>query len=87
MPETPRREGRTVDRSLLRFLLIAPLLLWPPILIYKDGILAFLPILAGCYGAAFSLVPVEDWRTGLLPFTLGLLGIVVIAFLVREGLL
>jgi len=84
MLETKGNAVHSARQSLIHFFLMAVLLVWPLILIYKDGIFASFPILVGCYGAAFSLTSIEDWCLHVLPTLLPVLGLIVITLVILK---
>jgi hypothetical protein len=72
----------SVLRSLVHPLLIAVLLLWPPILIYRSGLVPSLPVIAGHYWNTHSLISIEDWFLRVLPSALPVLGLIAVTLMI-----
>ena len=73
--------------SLVHPLLIAALLLWFAILIYRNDLVPFLSILAGHYWTVLSWFSIEDWLLRVLPPALPVLGLIVATLVIlREQL-
>jgi hypothetical protein len=71
------KENGFVLRSLSHPLLMAPLLLWPLILIHRKGLVPSLPAFAGLYWTALSLTSIEVWFFRVLPRALPVLSRIV----------
>ena len=63
--------------SIFHFLLCIALLIWPVISLLRDGLPHSLPILVGCFGAAFSMIRTPAWNGHYLSFSLVALGLVL----------
>ena len=73
--------------SLIHPLLIAALLLWFAILIYRNDLVPSLSTLAGHYWTVLSWFSIEDWLLRVLPLALPVLGLMLATLVIlREQL-
>lgn len=74
-------------RSLSHPLLMAALLLWPLILIYRNGLVISLPAFAGYYWTTLSLTSIEAWFLRALPHAFPVLNLLIATLVIlREQL-
>lgn len=87
MLDAKEKGNGSVLLSLVHPLLIAALLLWFPILIYRNDLVPSLSTLAGHYWTVLSCFSIEDWLLRVLPPALPVLGLIVATLVIlREQL-